>query len=373
MQRLAVQALFLALVFGAYWWIAGNLITNMHRLRLDASFDFLQQPAGFAIPDSSFDSSDSVGSAILVGVRNTATVSVAGIALATLLGIVTGVARLSQNWLVRRAAGAYVETVRNVPVLVVIIFFYTAVVLRLPPLARAIQWADGFILSNSGLAVPSLRDTGDGTAFGWIVAAGALAAAGVWAWRGRLFDRTGRPPLRVRWSAGTFAIIVVGGYLALGGPVALSLPERAGPRILGGMVLNPEYAALLFGLVAYTASHIAEIVRGSVLAVPAGQSEAALALGLSDRQRLRLVVLPQAFRIMVPPLANQYLNLTKNSSLAIAIGYPELAQVVSIAIGQRSPAPQAIAVLMLIYLALSLTISLGTNLVNRRLQIAGRA
>lgn len=372
-ERLAAQAVFLALVFAAYWWLAGNLVTNLERNQIPTSFDFLRQPAGFAIPDSDFRSSQTVGRAILVGIRNTLNVSVAGIVLATIVGIGIGVARLSQNWIVRRSAGAYVETLRNVPLLVVIVFFYTAGVLKLPPIARAIEWFDLVILSNSGVAVPSVRDAGGARAFGWVVALAGVAAAGVWAWRGRVFDRTGRTPRRLRWSGGTFAAIVAGGYLALGAPVEPSLPVREGPRFLGGIVLNPEYAALLIGLVAYTSSHIAEIVRGSIQSVARGQSEAALALGLTNAQRLRLVVIPQAFRVMVPPLANQYLNLTKNSSLAIVIGYAELTRIVRIATGQGSPAPQAIVVLMGAYLAISLTIAAITNLVNRRLHAVARA
>jgi len=371
-QRLALQALFVLVVVAAYWWIAGNLVENLDRQNLDTSFEFLDQPAGFAIPDSDFDSSESVGRAIRVGVKNTATVAVTGIALATIVGILIGVARLAQNWIVRRAASVYVETLRNIPVLVVIIFVYFALVLRLPPLADAVQWAGALILSNSGVAVPSLKDAGGSAAFGRVVVAAVIAAIAVWNWRGRVFAQTGRAAHRGRWVLGTFAVIVAGGYAALGGPVELSLPERVGPRVLGGITLNPEYAALLVGLVLYTSSHIAEIVRGSILAVPSGQSEAALALGLSEPQKIRLVVLPQAFRIMIPPLANQYLNLTKNSSLAIAIGYAELTRITRIAIGQGSPAPQAIAVLMGLYLMLSLTISAIANIVNRRLQIGTR-
>ena len=369
-RRIVVQALFALLLFAAYWWLAGNLITNLRRSNLTTDFAFLSQPAGFAIADSDFSATQSTGRAILVGARNTIAVAAAGIVLATIAGVLLGVARLSQNWIVRRAAGAYVETLRNVPVLVVIIFFYTAVVLQLPPLNRAAEWLGLAIVSNGGIAVPSLRDSGAATAFGWSILVAAVAAGAAWMWRGRVFDRTGAPARRLRWSGGVFVAIVVGAYVVLGIPVEPSLPVREGPRILGGIVLNTEYAALLIGLVAYTASHIAEIVRGSIQAIPRGQSEAALALGLSNAQRMRLIVLPQAFRIMVPPLANQYLNLTKNSSLAVAIGFPELTRIVQIAIGQRAPAPQAILVLMGIYLFFSLTISAGTNLLNRRLQVA---
>jgi general L-amino acid transport system permease protein len=371
-SRLVVQVVFVALVLAAYWWLAGNLITNLRRLDLATGFDFLDQSAGFAIPHSDFDSNDPISRAIVIGVRNTAAVAGVGLILATVVGVIVGTARLSQNWLIRRAAGAYVETLRNVPVLVVIIFFYTAVVLRLPPMSRAAEWGDFLILSNGGLAVPSLHNARGTNAFAWAVVLAVIMATVVWVWRTRLFDRTGVRANSLRWSAGTFVGLTVVAYLILRAPVGISLPVRTGPRIAGGIVLGPEYAALLIGLSAYTAAHIAEIVRGSVLAVSRGQSEAALALGLSNAQRLRLVVLPQALRFMIPPLSNQYLNLTKNSSLAIAIGFPEVTRIVRIAIGQGSPAPQAIALLMLIYLAFSLTLSLGTNLINRRLQLVTR-
>ena len=169
------------------------------------------------------------------------------------------------------------------------------------------------------------------------------------------------------WGVGAFVAITIAGYAALGGPVALSLPELEGRHVAGGIEMIPEFAALLIALVLYTASHIAEVTRGSILAVPAGQSEAALALGLSGAQRIRFVVLPQALRVMVPPLANQYLNLTKNSSLAVAIGYYEITKITQVTIAQSGPAPQAIALLMLLYLSFSLTIAALANLSNRRL------
>jgi general L-amino acid transport system permease protein len=188
-------------------------------------------------------------------------------------------------------------------------------------------------------------------------------------WRTRRFDATGEPHHRALWGLGMLVAVVAVGFLATGRPYGLSLPERGDLGVAHGFRLGPEYSALLFGLVLYTASHIAEIVRGSLLAVARGQAEAADALGLTPFQRLRLVVLPQAFRIMIPPLANQYLNLTKNSSLGIAISVYEVTKVTRVSIAQGSPAPQAIAILMLVYLVISLAIALVTNLVNRRLAL----
>ncbi len=203
-------------------------------------------------------------------------------------------------------------------------------------------------------------------------ALGLAAAAAVGYWRTRRFDATGEPHHRVLWGAGVLLAFLVLGYVAFGRPFGVSLPERGELATTGGFRLSPEYAALLIGLVLYTASHIAEIVRGSILAVPRGQTEAANAVALSGFQRLRFVILPQAFRISVPPMANQYLNLTKNSSLGIAIGFYELTRVTRIEIGQGAPAPQATFVLMLFYLCFSLFIALVTNVINRRLEIKAR-
>lgn len=367
--RIALQAVFLVAVLSLVLFLLDNLVFNLRRLGIETGFGFLDQPAGFAIPDSDFRSSQSVQDAILQGAQTTLVVALTGIALATVLGIVVGVARLSPNWLVRRAAALYVESFRNVPVLLIIIFLYLAVFLRLPPIGRAVEWVDVFVLSNRGLVVPSLAATGSTAAFLGIVLLGLAAAVATWIWRTRRFDATGQPHHRVLWALGVLAAIVALGFLATGRPYALSLPERGDLGVAHGFRLGPEYSALLFGLVLYTASHIAEIVRGSILAVSRGQGEAADALGLSPFQRLRLVVLPQAFRIMIPPLANQYLNLTKNSSLGIAISVYEVTKVTRVSIAQGSPAPQAIAILMLVYLVISLAIAFVTNLVNRRLAL----
>jgi general L-amino acid transport system permease protein len=269
----------------------------------------------------------------------------------------------------RRAAALYVELFRNVPVLLIIVFLYLAVFLRLPPIGRAIEWVDVFVLSNRGLVVPSLRATGSTGPFLVVVALALAAAAAAWIWRTRRFDATGEPHHRVLWAFGVLLVVVALGFLATGRPYGLSLPERGDLGVANGFRMAPEYAALLFGLVLYTASHIAEIVRGSILAVSRGQAEAADALGLSSFQRLRLVVLPQAFRIMIPPLANQYLNLLKNSSLGIAISVYEVTKVTRVSIAQGAPAPQSIGILMLVYLVFSLAIALVTNLVNRRLAL----
>jgi general L-amino acid transport system permease protein len=371
-RRIVLQAAFLVAVGGFLLFLVDNVIWNLERLGIPTGFGYLDQPAGFAIPDSDFSSAQSLGDALIVGVQNTLKVSLLGIVVATLLGASIGVARLSNNWLVRRAAALYVETFRNVPVLVIILFWYLGVVLRLPPISDAVEVSGVTVVSNRGFVVPWFDQVGGGLAF-VLVALFALGAAGtVWAWRTRRFDRTGHPHRRLLWAGGVFLVILTVGFFATGSPWAVETPELGERSTTGGFRLSPEYAALLIGLALYTASHIAEIVRGSILAVPRGQTEAANAVGLSEFQRLRLVVLPQAFRISVPPIANQYLNLMKNSSLGIAISYYELTKITRVSIAQQAPAVQAILLLMALYLVISLAIALVTNLVNRRLGLKGR-
>ncbi|HSI96877.1 MAG TPA: ABC transporter permease subunit [Gaiellaceae bacterium] len=369
--RIAFQVAFVAVVALLLLYLFGNLNSNLRRLRIDRSFDYLSQPAGFAIPDSDFRSTQSLFAALLVGVKNTAYVSLLGIGLATILGVVVGVARLSSNWLVRHTAALYVETLRNVPVLLILLFWYLGVLLRLPPIGRAVDW-QVLVLSNRGLVGPGLRQTGDPLALAIVVVLGIVSAAAVWVWRTRRYERTGEPHHRVVFGGGVLAAFLVIGYLATGQPLAVSFPERGELATTGGFRLSPEYAALLVGLTLYTASHIAEIVRGSILSVPRGQTESADAIALSSFDRLRFVVLPQAFRVAIPPVGNQYLNLVKNSSLGVAIAFPEATRITRITISQGGPAPQAILVLMGVYLVFSLSIALVVNLVNRRLALKGR-
>jgi general L-amino acid transport system permease protein len=370
--RIAFQALFLLFVLGLLLYVYDNLTTNLDQRGIRSDFRHLRQQAGFAIPDSDFRSSQTVFDALVVGAKNTATVAFVGIVLATLLGVIVGVARLSTNWLVRRAAAIFVESLRNIPVLLIILFWYLGVVLRLQPLDAGSDILGVVSLSNRGLVVPWAERTGGVGIFLPLLGLVLAAAAAVWIWRTRRFDATGEPHHRVLWAVAVVAVGLVAAFLVSGQPYALSLPERGRFSTTGGFRLSPEYGALLIALTLYTASHIAEIVRGSILAVQKGQTEAANAVALSGFQRLRYVVLPQAFRIAVPPTANQYLNLTKNSSLGIAIGFYELTRITRISIGQGAPAPQAVFVLMLFYLAFSLFIALVTNLINRRLEVKAR-
>jgi general L-amino acid transport system permease protein len=369
--RVAFQVFFLLGIAFFIFLLLENLTTNLRVQGIRTDFGYLQQPAGFAIADADFRPSQSIWDAIQVGAMNTIKVSLLGILLASVLGVVVGVARLSTNWLVRRSAAIFVETLRNIPVLVIILFWWLAVLLQLPAIRRAVD-LDVIVISNRGLVGPGLEQTAALTGFLIVAALGVATASGAWVWRTRHFDRTGEPHHRVLWSVGVLVLFVVVGFFTFGQPVGISLPERGELATTGGFRLSPEYAALLIGLALYTASHIAEIVRGSILAVSRGQTEAANAVGLSGFQRLRFVVLPQAFRISIPPIANQYLNLVKNSSLGVAIAFPEVTRITRIAIGQQAPAPQSILVLMGVYLFFSLVIALVMNLINRRLTLKGR-
>jgi general L-amino acid transport system permease protein len=370
--RVVVQVVVLAVVVSAVLWLYGNLTTNLRRLGLDTGFGFLDQPAGFTVPGSDFRSGQSRLDAIWVGMGNTLRVSLAGIVLASIIGVLIGIARLSGNWLLRTCARLYVEFFRNVPLLVIIIFAYLVIVLQLPPATEAIEVPGILVLSNRGNSVvwPAFPD-GFGPVLILVAVAGLAAGVVAW-WRTRRFDQTGEPHHRVLLGALTFAVVATAAGFALGGPIDIDAPVADGRLVAGGMRMAPEYFALLVSLVIYTASHIAEIVRGSIQSVARGQEEAATAIGLTRAQRLRHVILPQSFRIAVPPLANQYLNLTKNSSLAVAIAYFELTKITGDLIANGSPAPQAYVVLIGIYLMISLGIALLTNLANRRLALVER-
>ncbi len=371
--RVVAQAVVVAATIAVLWYLWGNLTTNLTRQGIRTDWGFIDQPIRFAIPDVANSASLPFWRAMLVGIKNTAVVAFLGIALATLLGILVGVLRLSQNWLARRTASVYVEALRNTPVLVIILILFTAVILRLPgDIATAPEWGGITVISNRGIWLPWLEGR-DGAGWYWaVVAAAIIATVAVAWWRTRRFDATGIPHHRFRWGTAAFVAVLVVGYVALGAPFGLSLPAKTLFGASGGIKLNTAYTALLVALTIYTASHIAEIVRGSILAVPKGQTEAARAVGLTEFERMRLVILPQAFRIMMPPLANQYLNLTKNSSLAVAIGYYEVTRISFIATSQGFPAPQVFAFLMAVYLAFSLSISAVSNFINRRLMLPTR-
>jgi general L-amino acid transport system permease protein len=361
------QAVFLVAVVVAFRELFLNLQFGLDRQGQELNFEFLRQRAGFGIKEGiSYSPNQSFVRALQVGLSNTLRVAVVGIILASILGLIMGVARLSTNWLIRKVAQAYVEAVRNTPLAVQLVFWYVAVVLALPAgLTGGLSiWNVAFI-SNRASVIPWVRAEDTFGTWAIFLLIGVAAAVAVWYWRTRHSERMGRPPRRFLWSLGTFVAIAAIGYVVAGNPVRLDVPKFVDRTYEGGARLSPEYTALLLALVVYTGAFIAEIVRGSILAVSKGQKEAAEALGLTPRQQLRLVVLPQALRIAIPPINSQYLNLTKNSSLGLLIGFPEIVSVGRTISNQAGGATQVLLIWMATFLTLSLTISFFMNLLNR--------
>jgi len=369
--RAALQIVAVAVVVGAFLYLGNNLRNELVAKGLPTDFSFLSQPTGVNIADSDFDPASPVWRALLVGIKNTFLLVIVGIPFLTILGTLIGVARLSTNWLVAKAAMVYVETLRNIPPLLIILFVFNAVILQLPPPRDPSTPLDWFVISNLKITGPGFAASSGAGALLAIALFAVLAAVIVGIWRTKYSETTGHHSHRVLWSLGVFVAIVLVGYFLTGRPVSMSFPDLDGRVITGGFGGLGSYFAVLIALVMYTASHVAEIVRGSIQAVPKGQTEAANAIALSGFQRLRYVILPQAFRIALPPIINQYLNFAKNTSLAIAIGFTEITLITFQAIGNGYPAPQLILLLMGAYLLFSLTISLLVNILNRRLQLVG--
>ena len=379
-NRPKIRAVFYQLVLlAALLWlgfeIALNAKANLDAQKITSGFGFLDNTAGFGINQSliPYNEADTYARVFFVGLLNTLLVAAIGIVLATILGFVVGLARLSPNWLVARLAGGYVELIRNLPLLFQLLFWYLAVLGTLPGPRQSISLFGEIFLNNRGIIVPA-PVAGEGT--GAVIAVFALSviatvALRVWAKRRQM--RTGRQ-FPLFWAS---LALVVGpplvALVAMGFPIRFESPELRGFNFVGGVRLLPEFIALLVALTTYTAAFIAEVVRAGVLAVPREQTEAAFALGLRRGLALRLIVVPQALRVIVPPLTNQYLNLTKNSSLAVAVGYPDLFAVFAgTALHQTGQAIEIIAITMAVYLAISLITSALMNWYNARIQVAER-
>jgi general L-amino acid transport system permease protein len=370
--RVVLQVLFVLAVVAFLGYLLDNLRAQLEARNIETGFEFLNQPVGFPIPYSDLAPSDRVLEGFKVAAKNTAISAGVGIILCTILGLVVGIARLSSNWLVRKAAGVYVETLRNIPPLLIILFANNAVLLELPAIGDAIEVGNVAVISNRLMAVASPVAGDQAGAWFVVLAVAAVGALLVVRWRRRVHDRTGAPPRPLLYAGLPFIVVAVGSYFLFGGPVTLSHPTVEGPIIVGGAAMNIPYAAVTLALAVYTSSHVAEIVRGSIQAVPKGQTEAATALAMTGTQRLRFVVLPQAYRIAIPPTINQYLNLTKNTSLGIVVAYTELTTFAFIAIGNGQPAPQSVAIVMLIYLVFSIILSVALNLYSRHLRLVER-
>jgi len=357
------------------YFIYANMMDGLRRQGMTLGFSFFTGIAGFDIGESLIEYSreSSYLRAFQVGLLNTALVSVVGIFLATILGVILGVARLSTNFLINRLAALYLEIIRNLALLVFLIFWYAAVFLKLPKVKEAIVWPGNILLTNRGLGIPWGIPTASFWTYAWVLAFGFFLAIGVALLLVQQGRRTGRSPLVTLWASLTFLAVAVIGWLVLPEPpLRLDLPYVKGLNLAGGKILSPEFMALTSGLVLYTAAFIGEVVRAGIMSVPKGQVEAARALGLSGFQSLRLVVFPQALRVIVPPLISQYLNLTKNSSLAVAIGYPDLFYVSSTIINQSGRAVEMISLVMLTYLSLSLLTSLFMNWYNQKIKLVER-
>jgi general L-amino acid transport system permease protein len=370
--QVALSAVILFLAYEA----VGNAIVNLRRANIATGFAFWNHTAGFDISQTLIAYSPDLSTnarAFLVGLLNTLLVAGLGIVLATILGFLIGIARLSRNFMVSRLAGAYVELIRNIPLLLQLFFWYNAVLKALPEVADSIVLRGGAFLNNRGLFLPQPVFATDARVLLYAVVAAVLAVAALRVWAARQQRRTGRRPPVLALSI----LLVVG--LPLAALFATDIIERfdyPAPgrfNIQGGIEILPEFAALLFGLVIYTAAFIAEAVRAGIMAVPKGQSEAAHALGLRPHLTLRLVVVPQALRVILPPLTNQYLNLTKNSSLAVAIGYPDFVQIFTgTVLNITGQAIEVVAITMAVYLSISLVTSLLINRYSARFALVER-
>ena len=375
-RSIAYQVALCAVIGFLVYAAARNAIANLERAHIASGFGFWNTTAGFDISQAliQFDSqTSSYGRAFWVGLLNTLLVAGIGIVIATILGFIIGIARLSKNWLVAKVASGYVETIRNIPLLLQLLFWYNAVLKALPEFRESIVIPGGIFLNNRGLFIPEpiFKD-----GFGWVLialAVGVIGAIAFYIWARKRQERTGQQaPV---FSVGLalvfglpFAVLALAGF-----PLAFVFPAAGRFNINGRIEVLPEFAALLFGLSIYTAAFIAEVVRAGILAVSRGQTEAAYSLGLRARPTLRLIVVPQAMRVIIPPLTSQYLNLTKNSTLAVAIGYPDLVQVFTgTVLNQTGQAVEVVAITMAVYLTISLATSLLMNIYNSRIALVER-
>ena len=374
-RSIAFQVLLCAVIVYLAYSAANNAAENLARARIASGFGFWDSTAGFDISQTliPYTTQSTYGRAFWVGLLNTLLVAFFGIIFATVIGFTIGVLQLSKNFLVSRLAAGYVEIVRNLPLLLQLLFWYNAVLKALPGLRDSVAFPGGALLNNRGLFLPQPIY---GENFPVVLVALGLGVAGAIAfriWARRRQMRTGQPAPVLRVGAALIVGLPAAALAVTGFPLTFSYPELGRFNIQGGVEILPEFAALLFGLSIYTAAFIAEAVRAGIQAVSKGQTEAAYSLGLRPRPTMRLVVIPQAMRVIVPPLTNQYLNLTKNSSLAVAIGYPDLVQVFTgTVLNQTGQAVEVVAITMGVYLTISLLTSFAMNLYNRRVALVER-
>lgn len=373
-RSLIFQALALALLVFVIYTAISNAVTNLTNQRIAAGFGFLDQTAGFGISQVliPWTESNSYGRAFLIGLLNTLLVAGVGIVGATLLGFIVGVARLSPNWVISKIAYWYVEVIRNLPLLFQIVFWYLTMLAVLPTPRNSYSLFGLFFANQRGVFLPKpIFEEGSG-AIAVALLAGFVAAFAVRSWARRRQEATGQQfPV-----AAAMAALIVGlpliAYLLAGRPIAFDLPQQSRFNLTGGLSVVPEFVALLIALVAYTAAFIGEIVRAGIQAVSGGQTEAGRSLGLPEGRILNLIVIPQALRVIIPPLTSQYLNLAKNSSLAVAVGYPDMVSVGGTILNQTGQAMEIIAMWMVCYLTISIITSLFMNWYNARIALVER-
>jgi general L-amino acid transport system permease protein len=369
-----VQVVLVVGLLAFAWWIITNTAANLQRANIASGYGFLEERAGFEIGQSpiSYSPDRSYAYALYVGFLNTLMIAGFGIIAATIVGFLVGIGRLSSNWLIRKLSTVYVETFRNIPPLLVIFFWYFGVIAVLPAPRDAIDTGFGVSLSNRGAYMPRfLFEPGAGR-IGIAMVIALVVAVALLLWARRRQMQTGQHFPAV-WAG---LAILIGlpllTFIASGAPISLEFPEETRFGLKGGSQVQPEFLALLLALSIYTAAFIAEIVRAGILAVSHGQTEAAYSLGLTRRPTLRLVVIPQALRVIIPPLTSQYLNLTKNSSLAVAVGYADLVAVGGTILNQTGQAVEIVSIWMIVYLTISLVTSLFMNWFNSHVALVER-
>jgi general L-amino acid transport system permease protein len=368
------QVLVIGLVVAGGWYLISNALANLARQSIATGFGFLEHAASFDVAQHliPYSAASSYLRAYEVGLLNTLLVAFLGIILATVIGTTIGILRLSSNWLASRLAAIYVEVTRNIPLLLQLFFWYDVITVNLPGPRQALSPVPGVFLSNRGFMLPVPVD---GPVWGEIAIAvlvGIMLSIGTGIWARRRQDATGKQ-FATGWAATVLILALpILTWFLNGAPTAMEVPKLVGFGFQGGITMSPELATILIGLAIYTSAFIAEVVRAGILAVSWGQSEAALALGLTRGQILRLVIVPQAFRVIVPQLTSEFLSLTKNSSLAVAVGYPDLVSIANTTINQTGQAIEGISIIMAVYLTISLLISAFMNWFNKRVALRER-
>lgn len=368
------QIIAIGLIILAGWYLVSNTLYNLEQQNISTGYGFLDLEASFEISETmiEYSAQSSYATALMVGLLNTVKVSLLGIILCTIIGTIFGVARLSSNWIVRKLATVYVETFRNIPVLLQLFFWYALIPSTFPHPRDALEPLPGVLLTSRGMYLPVPEAD---NAYTLMTIAAVIACVVIYfvkKWAKKRQDATGQPFPMFLAGIGIFVGLVLAAYLAGGAPTDMSMPALKGFNIQGGYNISPEFMAVLIGLTVYTSTYVAEVVRSGIQAVPNGQWEAADSLGIRRSIALRKVILPQSMRVAIPPLTNQYLNLTKNSSLAVAVGYPDLVSVSNTTMNQTGQAIEAISIFMSVYLGLSLLTSLFMNWFNKKMALVER-